>query len=144
EHGPATIVNVFGPTVPCANLITVSSGFISRLASLYGLVTRMASSTPSSTAKSDLSTAPVLAVIPMAVRVAPGLTCAGKPHGCMLPQETNSPLAFLPRRAGEAASPDHRFRPWRESPSRSGVVRHTSFLARPLSQSFALVQTAPL
>ncbi len=99
EHGPATTVNVPGPTVACGNRITVSSRCISRLASLYGLVTRMHSLTPGRTSNTWASTTPVLPVMPMAVRVAPGSgwgvrccarmaastrsTCSGVASDCM-------------------------------------------------------------
>src|SRR5829696_5466767 len=55
--------------------MTVSAGCISRLASLYGLVTRMHSLTPSRTSRWRASTDPVLPVMAMAVRVGPGSGC---------------------------------------------------------------------
>ncbi len=75
EHGPAMIVNVPGPmTVPLTG-IYVSASCISRLASLYGLVTRISSATPGSTSSVRGSMAPTLPVMPMAVRIAPGIGC---------------------------------------------------------------------
>src|SRR5262249_53096668 len=51
----------------------------SRLASLYGLVTRISSRTPGSTSRFLGSIAPVLPVMPMAVRVGPGIGWGVRP-----------------------------------------------------------------
>ncbi len=69
------IVNVPGPMTVPASGTCVSAGCISRLASLYGLVTRINSATPGSTSRLRGSIAPTLPVMPMAVRVAPGIGC---------------------------------------------------------------------
>ena len=78
EHGPAMSVKVPGPMVVCGRRTKVSSPCISRLASLYGLVTRINSMTPGSTSRVRGSTAPMLPVMPMAVRVAPGIGCGAR------------------------------------------------------------------
>ncbi len=75
EQGPAMMVKVPGPMVVCGSLTKVSASCISRLASLYGLVTRISSITPGSTSSVRGSTAPMLPVMPMAVRIAPGMGC---------------------------------------------------------------------
>ena len=49
EHGPAMIVKWRSPKVPCGSRTIVSCSCISRLASLYGLVTRISSNTPGRT-----------------------------------------------------------------------------------------------
>ena len=59
--------------------ITVSSAFTSRETSLKGCETRMASPTPGSTSKVAGSSPPLLPVMPMATRCAPGMAWGVRP-----------------------------------------------------------------
>ena len=60
--------------------MTVSSSLTSRETSLKGWETRMASRTPGRLSKIDGSSPPLLPVIPMAVRWAPGMTWGRSPR----------------------------------------------------------------
>ncbi len=59
---------------------TVSSSLASRLTSLYGLLTGMHSTTPGRDSRTPRSTASLLPVMPMAVRIEPGMGCALRPR----------------------------------------------------------------
>ena len=65
---------------------TVSSSLTSRETSLYGLVTGMHSMTPAMDSRTPRSTAPLLPVMPMAVRPEPGMGCAFRPRDSMRSQ----------------------------------------------------------
>src|SRR5664279_4903732 len=80
-HGPAITATSSPPKVASEleKRMIVSSSLMSRLTSLYGLVTRMTSCTPSISSKVPISTSVWLPVTPMAVRDAPGMACARKP-----------------------------------------------------------------
>ena len=73
------IVKCWSPKVPWGMRMTVSCSCISRLASLYGLVTRISSTTPGRTSSVLASIELVLPVIPIAVRVGPGIGCGTNP-----------------------------------------------------------------
>ena len=75
EHGPAATMSSFPPMVRSPTFTSVSSGFTSRLTSLKGCETGMASATPGIIRNGSGSSAPLLPVMPTAVRVAPGMTC---------------------------------------------------------------------
>jgi hypothetical protein len=60
------------PMVSSPTFTSVSSGFTSRLTSLNGWLTGMASATPGIIRNGSGSSAPLLPVMPTAVRVAPG------------------------------------------------------------------------
>ena len=79
-QGPAMTASSRPPNVtklsfesPTLTRITESSFFTSRLTSLYGFETGMASATPGSVSNSAGSSGPGFPVIPMAVRCAPGI-----------------------------------------------------------------------
>jgi len=76
-HGPATIATAAPPKVTSPDGVgirtTVFSSLMSRLTSLYGLLTGMHSPTPAMDSSEPMSTAPVLPVMPIAVRTAPGI-----------------------------------------------------------------------
>jgi hypothetical protein len=80
EHGPAMTWIVFPPTVRLPTCSWLSSGFTSRLTSLNGCEMATASTTPGSTRNGSGSTAPLLPVMPMAVRVPPGIACGCQPR----------------------------------------------------------------
>src|SRR5205823_5716318 len=68
------------PIVASSTFTTVLSGRRSSVINLYGLLTRIASATPAMFSKRAGSTAPWLPVMPIAVRVAPGMTCGRYPR----------------------------------------------------------------
>lgn len=74
------IVKCWSPKVPWGMRMTVSCSCISRLASLYGLVTRISSTTPGRTSSVLASIELVLPVIPIAVRRGPGHRVRDQSH----------------------------------------------------------------
>src|SRR5205823_4821351 len=78
-QGPAITTRSRPPTGTPETSTTVSSRFTSRETSLYGAVTGMQSATPSISRKCPGSIAPLLPVMPMAVRPAPSIACGAKP-----------------------------------------------------------------
>src|SRR5262245_37228259 len=78
-HGPAMIARLGSPIVASPTRTTVLSGRRSSVINLYGFVTLMTSATPARFSKRRPSIGPSLPVMPIAVRVAPGMGCARKP-----------------------------------------------------------------
>jgi hypothetical protein len=78
-HGPAIIASSSPPIVASPMRTIVFSGRKSSVISLYGLLTRIASATPPRFSKCDGSMAPGLPVMPIAVRVVPGMGWALNP-----------------------------------------------------------------
>ena len=70
----AATISSLPPMVSSPTVTSVSSGFTSRLTSLKGWLTGMASATPGIIRNGSGSSAPLLPVMPTAVRVAPGMT----------------------------------------------------------------------
>ncbi len=76
--------------------IRESSSFTSRETSLKGWETRIASATPDMATKRSGSRAPLLPVIPIAVRCAPGMSCGVRPMARIFPftASTSEGVAF--------------------------------------------------
>ncbi len=81
EHGPA-ITTMRGPpsTTPSPRSMRVSSPLTSRETSFHGCETRMVSATPGKPSKRTGSSGPLLPVMPMATRSAPGMGCGVRPR----------------------------------------------------------------
>src|SRR6266478_6279426 len=133
------IASSLPPIVASPTRTTVLSGRRSSVINLYGLVTRITSTTPGRFSKRRPSIGPWFPVMPMAVRVATGMECARKPiASTSFTTASTSPAAafgfitinIVSIRVRLFSSRRHQISPWKRERNQRPVEKRSLLIAK--------------